>query len=114
MDTSPSSTSVGIIDRGSSACLEKPGGCGHQVSWDRKKVRYTTYGSPNRPTTQAGRRAHELCTEPMGPLSMRATEGHAPLAAVVAERRRSAMRFSDFWIAPAPLRTQAIERRCAS
>ena len=36
---------------------------------------------------------------------------YAPYAAPAAERRRAAMRLSDFWIALAPCITQAEERR---
>ena len=44
MDTSPSSNSVGIIDRRPSECLAKPGWLWPpEVGWDRKKVRYRPY-----------------------------------------------------------------------
>ena len=61
----------------------------------------------------AGERAYELILEPEALAHACHGGACAPHAAVVAELRRSAMRFIDFWIALAPLRTQADERRCA-
>ena len=49
----------------------------------------------------------------LGPHPAASEGAWAPYAAVVAERRRSALRFSDFWMARAPFSTQAVERRCA-
>ena len=48
----------------------------------------------------------------LGPHPAASEGAWAPYAAVVAERRRSALRFSDFWMARAPFSTQAVERRC--
>ena len=70
-----------------------------------------TYSSPPTPTPYVTAPSVTLGT--LGPHPAASEGAWAPYAAVVAERRRSALRFSDFWMARAPFSTQAVERRCA-
>ena len=71
------------------------------------------FSDPLPPSTPTPVPRYALGHEPEAPVHALTGGACAPHAATAAERRRAALRFSDFRMALAPCSTQAAERRCA-